>query len=151
MTTPAPEGPVTVLGPCRNDGSPLRICDACGVVDDYPRHQHDAGPQTAPLHAANVRKVAQATDLTDTQKDSILAGILDHTTVQLHHVCCRAQGCPDGTCDLIPATITDVAEVTSHIESGALTADHEALVAQQEAVAQAELAAAAGGPTAQEG
>jgi len=130
----------TVLGPLRNDGSPLRICDACGVVDDYPRHQHDGGPQSAEVVAAHIRKVAQAPDLQPADADRIIAEIMDTTTVQLHHACCRATGnCPGGTCDLIPPTLTSLADVTAHIESGALTADHEALVSAQETVALAAL------------
>lgn len=84
-------------------GRALQICDVCGVVDDHPRH-HAGGGQAGQYEAPSpelVRKVAEATsDLDPEVADRLLVELLDTGTTSRHFNCCRAAGCPDGSCDL---------------------------------------------------
>jgi hypothetical protein len=77
----------------------VRMCDSCGGVDDHPRHlvaydPNTDGPRTSP------EVVAQA--LADADPDAvvgIIGHLQDNSVIMKHMDCCRADGCPDGTCD----------------------------------------------------
>lgn len=79
---------------------PVRMCDSCGGVDDHPRHVMGLGPNeptpTPPDVAKAALKVAGADHF-----DTILAQIRDEVTVVKHMDCCRSDGCPDRSCDVV--------------------------------------------------
>jgi len=110
---------------------PLRICDVCGGVDAFPRHMLAAPQGAIPVNQANLVKLMDDQTLSSVDRARIVADIIDTTTQLRHHDCCRKVGCPDGTCNLIPASITDHAEIQDHILSGALTAAHEVVQSQE--------------------
>ena len=93
------------------DARPLRGCDACGLVDDHPRHiigldylpvtQH---VQTPPDVAAKMIEAADDPNV----RASVLAHIQDNTTIMLHMDCCRARGCPDGSCNVVTSGAEDL-------------------------------------------
>lgn len=87
------------------DKRPMRGCDACGGVDDHPRHVFDAtGIEGAQL-AAPKETVAKAYENAEGVPLPELVAIirdLEDATVQTRHMdCCAEAGCPDGTCDEI--------------------------------------------------
>jgi hypothetical protein len=87
-------------------GRALQICDACGGVDDHPRH-HAAGGQVHQYEAPSsdlVRKVAAASqDLSPEVADRLMVELLDTGTTSRHLDCCREAGCPTGDCDRLLA------------------------------------------------
>lgn len=100
---------------------PMRMCDSCGQVDDHPRHVHgvESGAATNPEVAAAAVEAAAPED-----KAAIIAQIQDQTTVMKHMDCCRADGCPDGSCNIVTAGAEDkrgsalVKHLTSRTEVG---------------------------------
>ena len=84
----------------------LRICDVCGGVDDHPRHTLAAGQGEIPVNQANLAKVLDDTSLSTADKARIVADIVDTTTQLRHMDCCRQVGCPDGTCNTLPAGLS---------------------------------------------
>ena len=92
------------------DSRPLRGCDACGLVDDHPRHV--VGLDFAPeLHVATPPDVASRMieNCPDaTTRTAILAHIQDNTTVMRHMDCCREAGCPDGSCNVVTTGAEDL-------------------------------------------
>lgn len=83
-------------------GRALRVCDACGLVDDHPRHTMAGGSPDIferPLPLI-VRKVSNAVhNLPDEDAERLMAELLDGGSTDLHLDCCRARGCPTGECD----------------------------------------------------
>ena len=80
---------------------PMRMCDSCGQVDDHPRHVYgmaDGEAITSPAVAASAIKAAGASNA-----EAIIAQIQDTTTLMKHMDCCKADGCPDGSCDTVTA------------------------------------------------
>jgi hypothetical protein len=79
---------------------PLRSCDVCGQVDDHPRHTHH--PE-APVDV-NSEHIDAVLDLgLDSEvRNRIVREISDPMSQQRHFDCCRAAGCPDGTCNDAP-------------------------------------------------
>jgi hypothetical protein len=77
---------------------PQRFCDSCGGVDDAPRHVYgtaDGEGLSDPAMAANA--VLEHPE----HASAIFAHIQDRATVVKHMDCCAADGCPDGTCNVI--------------------------------------------------
>lgn len=78
------------------ESRPVRMCDSCGGVDDHPRHvvAFAVGDGVTDTGVA-------ATALKNAGDDFevVLAQVQDTSTVMKHMDCCRADGCPDGTCD----------------------------------------------------
>jgi hypothetical protein len=77
---------------------PLRVCDACGGVDDHPRHSFGgpvAGVFPAPTDEL-VDKVLGAAP--EGERGRLLRELLDTSSLELHKDCCRDRGCPTGTC-----------------------------------------------------
>lgn len=80
-------------------GRALQVCDACGGVDDHPRH-HIGGGQAGVYDAPRPGVVAQvAINAPEADRERLLAELLDTGTRSLHLDCCRAAGCPTGDCD----------------------------------------------------
>lgn len=80
-------------------GRALQVCDACGGVDDHPRHLvagavDGSNPPPAP---DVVRKVMSSAPQGD--DDRLLADLLDTGSLTLHRDCCRERGCPTGECE----------------------------------------------------
>lgn len=121
---------------------PLRICDVCGVVDDHPRHLHSAGAGEIEVNGANLRRVLADDSLDADTKARIVEDIVDTTTQLRHPQCCKAVGCPDGSCNLLPDDLHGAA-LLEHIESGAHTAAVEKSRAVREAALQTQIAAEA--------
>lgn len=87
------------------NGRAVRVCDLCGGVDDHPRHVLAGGDPDS--HAkpspAVVRKVSAAiSNLPVDEADRLLADLLDTGSQDRHIDCCRAAGCPTGSCDRAP-------------------------------------------------
>ncbi len=77
----------------------LRVCDACGLVDDHPRHTlSGADPEgvTRPSQdvIAKVIGGGYSPEVTALAIDQLNEGGL-----YLHMDCCRGRGCPTGDCD----------------------------------------------------
>jgi hypothetical protein len=94
---------------------PLRICDVCGGVDDHPRHVLAAAVGEIPVNQENLSKVLADDSLSPDDKAAIVADIVDTTTQLRHMDCCRSVGCPDGTCNAMPAL--KGADLLAHLES----------------------------------
>ncbi|GAA0528748.1 hypothetical protein GCM10010172_06690 [Paractinoplanes ferrugineus] len=80
------------------DGRELRICDACGGVDDHPRHVID-GQQPSGIAIPELLVDAIIDSSPQGERSRLLADLYDRTTLQLHRDCCRSLGCPNGDCD----------------------------------------------------
>lgn len=77
-----------------------RMCDSCGGVDDHPRHVHGLGEGEEPTSPAVAKK---ALENAGGDNDAVLAHVYDKATQMKHLDCCQADGCPDGSCDVILA------------------------------------------------
>lgn len=85
----------------RNDAGPaLRVCDACGQVDDGPRHTIEGGPGV-PDRVEGVEVVDLLLDQ-GYQQDTVKLAMrqIAEPGLYLHLDCCAARGCPNGTCDV---------------------------------------------------
>jgi hypothetical protein len=110
-----PEGVGTNL--IGND-RPIRVCDTCGLVDDHPKH---VAQHYSQAEATIILKTANRTDLPEEVKKQALAELVDAGTMTRHMDCCRAQGCPDGSCDTLVDKGKDHlrgAELVELLESG---------------------------------
>lgn len=76
---------------------PLRMCDSCGGVDDHPRHVFAYAEGDGETEAVVASEAIGNTSKEDLP--TILAQIADRSTTMKHMDCCRADGCPDGTCN----------------------------------------------------
>ena len=93
------------------EARPLRGCDACGLVDDHPRHVYGLDYLPVEQHVQTPPEIAsQMIANTDDPnvRMSLLAHIQDNTTVIKHFDCCRAAGCPDGSCGVVTAGAEDL-------------------------------------------
>jgi hypothetical protein len=69
-------------------GRALRVCDLCGGVDDHPRHV-----------LTGVEMIARVLEQAPAEEAARLVRELVDTGSQDRHMdCCRAAGCPAGTC-----------------------------------------------------
>ena len=78
-------------------GRPLRVCDLCGAVDDHPRHVLSGGDGWPRPDRTIVDKVMAAAPAD--QRARLVDELLDTGVSDRHMDCCRAAGCPDGTCN----------------------------------------------------
>lgn len=97
---------------------PMRMCDSCGQVDDHPRHVFataDGDGVTDSTIGAKALRAASEEDF-----EAILAQVQDGATIQKHMDCCRADGCPDGSCNAVTAGAEDLrgADLVEHLTSG---------------------------------
>src|SRR5689334_13596127 len=87
---------------------PLRVCDLCGGVDDHPRHSF-GGPLTGVFPAPSdelVDKVLAAAP--EGERGRLLRDLMDTASLEAHKDCCRARGCPTGSCDAELAEVGDL-------------------------------------------
>lgn len=99
------------------EGRPLRVCDLCGGVDDHPRHviagpDRDRFPRVPDKIVDQVLANAPAAD-----RGRLLRDLMDSGSSDRHMDCCRAHGCPDGSCDQLTAGAEDLrgAELLQHL------------------------------------
>lgn len=85
---------------------PVRMCDACGGVDDHPRHVHGTAvgesnttPDIVAKALDNVGSLGNDLDRASARL-AVLGHVQDSSTQMKHLDCCAADGCPDGTCQL---------------------------------------------------
>lgn len=91
------------------EARPLRMCDVCGLVDDHPRHVFGYGPEDdvqTPVDAAD-QAIANAQAVGGDALRNVVAHIRDNSTQMRHMDCCRAVGCPDGSCGVVTAGAED--------------------------------------------
>lgn len=79
-------------------GRPLRVCDLCGAVDDHPRHVLSGG-DGFPRPGRHIVDLVMAS-APATERARLVEELLDTHASDRHMDCCRAAGCPDGTCDV---------------------------------------------------
>lgn len=79
---------------------PLRGCQACGKVDDHPRHVADVldGSNAAASQEAIRAATAAAMEHGPDVVAAVLPPLLDGATYYRHLDCCAEAGCPDGSC-----------------------------------------------------
>lgn len=97
-------------------GRILRVCDACGGVDDHPRHTL-TGPPDA-FDAVPDEIVTKVLDNAPAdERVRLLRDLQDTSSIELHRDCCRARGCPDGDCDRLTAGAEDLrgADLLDHL------------------------------------
>ena len=85
------------------DGRAYRVCDACGQVDDHPRHviagALEAYPAPADETISSVLAAAKKLKLDEPTTARLLRDLLSTASLDLHMDCCRERGCPTGACD----------------------------------------------------
>lgn len=98
---------------------PMRVCDICFAVDDHPRHQiaHPVG--TVPADYDNLKHVLANVDASTDAGSKVVADFLDTSTQLRHMDCCRATGCPDGSCDAVTEGAQDLRgpDLVAHLQS----------------------------------
>jgi hypothetical protein len=84
------------------DGRPLRVCDLCGGVDDHPRHViAGADPNVVVVTQPSEDVINRVLELAPAQdRARLLRDLMDTSSSDRHMDCCRAAGCPDGSCDV---------------------------------------------------
>jgi hypothetical protein len=102
-------------------GRLLRVCDLCGGVDDHPRHVLAGGTADVyqPPAPAIVERVVEAAPSDELAR--LLGDLFDRSSQDRHMDCCRAAGCPDGTCDAVTRGAEDLrgAALLEHLQAGA--------------------------------
>jgi hypothetical protein len=78
---------------------PFRLCDSCGGVDDHPRHVVAHPPGGGPTDPDILVKAVENAPK-EALRD-VLAQAQDDTIITKHMDCCRADGCPDGSCNVV--------------------------------------------------
>ncbi|GGN86366.1 hypothetical protein GCM10010112_67850 [Actinoplanes lobatus] len=101
---------------------PTRVCDTCGLVDDHPRHTIGADPGRDDRPGQDVIAIVLGSDHSPEIKALAVAQLVEPGLYR-HLDCCRAVGCPDGTCN----TQTAGAET---LRGGALLTHLEGLVSE---------------------
>lgn len=87
---------------------PLRMCDSCGGVDTHPRHVFWEGPASSGTSDQTAFKALEAAAGNTDATIGVLRHVRDTETTMKHLDCCRADGCPDGTCDQVTAGAEDL-------------------------------------------
>lgn len=91
-----------------NPAPALRVCDACGQVDDHPRHTlSGADPEGVTRPTQGVIATVLGGDYRDDVK-ALAIDQLNEPGLYLHMDCCRARGCPTGECDSQTAGAEDL-------------------------------------------
>lgn len=80
---------------------PVRGCDSCGGVDDHPRHVFAHAPGDGATSAEVAVKMLD--NAPPESREAIMAQVRDDSTIMKHMDCCRADGCPDGSCNVVTA------------------------------------------------
>jgi hypothetical protein len=98
----------------------VRVCDYCGGVDDHPRHVIAGNPGTGLPDPAVVTKILDLDDIASADRAALIADLYDTTLVLRHLDCCRAAGCPDGTCSEQTAGAEDLrgVDLLDHLMTG---------------------------------
>lgn len=100
-------------------GRPLRVCDACGGVDDAPRHTVvGADPGAEPTLAPSDEIVDRVLDLAPrADRARLIRDLQDTTSTERHLDCCRERGCT--SCAERTAGAEDLrdADLLAHLES----------------------------------
>lgn len=103
-----------------NDPAPaLRVCDACGLVDDHPRHTlSGADPEGVTRPSQDVIAKVLGGDYPDDVK-ALAIGQLNEPGLYLHMDCCRPRGCPTGECEVQTAGAENLRgdELRAHLMS----------------------------------
>lgn len=68
---------------------PLRVCAACGQLDDHPRHQVAVAPDTA----GTVPTAEFLDSVPDGTPATAIAGLMNPRIIERHIDCCAAAGC----------------------------------------------------------
>lgn len=78
------------------NGRPVRVCDACGVVDDHPRHSFAGtipGQEiTGPPDEEVLNRMLETAPVAD--RSRLVGALMDRSTIDRHLDCCREVGCP---------------------------------------------------------
>lgn len=94
---------------------PVRVCDSCGGVDDHPRHV----VATEPGRGATRPEVAEAAlaAVPAAARADVVRQVNDTSTTMKHMDCCRADGCPDGSCHTLTRGAEDKrgADLLAHL------------------------------------
>jgi hypothetical protein len=95
---------------------PLRVCDLCGGVDDHPRHVI-SGAIREVFHPSDGALERVMTEAPETERIRLVRELLDTTSSDRHLDCCRAAGCPDGSCGVMTSGAEDRrgAELLDHL------------------------------------
>lgn len=72
---------------------PLRVCDACGQVDDHPRHVISGEANAYPPPDRAILDVVLETAPRE-HRARLVAELMDQSSLDLHLDCCRERGCP---------------------------------------------------------
>lgn len=102
-----------------NTGPALRVCDACGQVDDDPRHTLTGGdPEGVTRPSREIIAAVLSSDHPDDVK-ALAIDQLNEPGYYFHLDCCRDRGCPDGTCGTQTAGAEDLrgGELRDHLMS----------------------------------
>lgn len=99
------------------NGRTLRVCDLCGGVDDHPRHVLAGGvadAYTPPTEETIARVLEQAPP---DHAARLIRELVDTSSQDRHMDCCRAAGCPAGTCPGQTAGAEDLrgADLLAHL------------------------------------
>lgn len=99
------------------EGRTLRVCDLCGGVDDHPRHVL-AGGQADAYAVPSEEIIARVLDQAPPdQRARLIRELVDTSSQDRHMDCCRAAGCPAGTCPEVTAGAEDLrgADLLAHL------------------------------------
>jgi hypothetical protein len=85
-------------------GRLLRVCDACGGVDDHPRQilAGTSGEAVSPPPAEEVISRVLET-APEGQRARLIAELMDKASRTLHYDCCLASGCDHEVCRQVAA------------------------------------------------
>lgn len=99
-------------------GRPLRVCDLCGGVDDHPRHVITNRETDQPSKDIVEQVLANAPEA---ERTRLVMELLDTSASDRHMDCCRAAGCPDGTCGVQTAGAEELrgGELLAYLMEGA--------------------------------
>lgn len=104
------------------NGRALRVCDLCGGVDDHPRHVL-AGGEVGKYEPPTVELIGKVLEQAPPEEAARLVRELVDTGSQDRHMdCCRAVGCPAGTCGPQTAGAEDLrgADLLAHLMQAAV-------------------------------
>jgi hypothetical protein len=101
-------------------GRLLRVCDLCGGVDDHPRHVI-AGAAPDAFAQPDEEILSRVLELAPPgERARLVRDLMDTAASDRHMQCCRAAGCPDGSCDVQTAGAENLrgADLLEHLMGG---------------------------------